>query len=884
MNSRSKNTPSKSNNGTHSKKNMSIYISNLRTKKNHPQKTSLQTIKTPNQNTTTTKNSFNYTPENSTNLQEIDSSDQIQTKYGGDVCKSHNNIKMEYWCLECTKGLCEQCLKSQEHHKTHTITALAIEYDHIYDKVDGQIELVLQAVETHALQIEELKIHQKELEKQYQDATKLANHFVEQKISKIKTHFLDFSKRLSDTEKSLTDYCENLHNQIDSAQTKMENYSRIKAVSSGPQIIKKLSSLVNNQNFDIPSKFEPFNISSIVKPEPTTLDIFVERTNRLGRDQDHIRVEHTMEVCGFLFKFIVHRTRTHNGLATLVMDIELDSNISLEVMEIDCSVTVNKPILDNFNTDNTQHIEFDSKYHNLDKFWCYNTSKRVELWVLEDITCQILAENPALAVLNISVCIGPSTFESKASMQSVYIEHLKTKIQQLEIAPPSQLMSPSRKKYFTNTSSLSSVFNSDGHNLSPVKTSSLYKNKLRRKTEPLFFSSPVNKSNMEFKPKPDQTPNTFDDNFVEEYTLVNTEKASKNIEISNTGIFAGFSDSSHFKAGEKNERHLLGGNDYRVDAFKNIFINSSQDNQTGTNNKYLDTSSNTSGSEKDASEVTSDSDYGSWGRGASKSVPNKLQKKYNKILEQFDKLELLANTVANSESKIHENRKLFQNSEIKNSDQESSIFNSPTIAIKGNISENTFKFDFGSLITPPKTDTIETKEFSADNPNTFIGFSETSKAFPELFNSPELPKEYLDTNQTSESSENEKKDEKVKIFGSVAEREANPFIDGYKSKNKIESATAMVNLMKRFKDFQSFELLKPKHTLDSGVLKYGRSYRVSSIQFDQENVHSDMAEATSDMGIGGKKGKKVRFPTEKHLLETIKVFQPQLARQIEQEQ
>ncbi|OMJ11960.1 hypothetical protein AYI70_g9388, partial [Smittium culicis] len=242
-----------------------------------------------------------------------------QPKHKRDVCEFHSLAKLEYWCLECSAGLCEICLKLQDRHRSHLISSLASEYDRCFDLVDAQIENTLSLAEDIASHIDNFDSDNESLINNYQFAHDLLSTYSQSLFDSLKLSLIDHQENIKLQQSNLTNYCLNLHKHIDSTQTLMETYSRINVVENFHSIISSLSSLSLPNNIPLIPNYSP-NFSDSFKPPPSSINFEIQNSFSLGKNNFPLRINNSLSLFNSSFSFNIHRSRHSDGLPTIVAD------------------------------------------------------------------------------------------------------------------------------------------------------------------------------------------------------------------------------------------------------------------------------------------------------------------------------------------------------------------------------------------------------------------------------------------------------------------------------------------------------------------------------------------------------------------------------------
>ncbi|PVV04796.1 hypothetical protein BB560_000690 [Smittium megazygosporum] len=562
-------------------------------------------------------------------------------RYGGDICRIHDSYKLEFYCHECSAGLCELCLQlnKKEKHKNHSISPLAIEYDKIYDLVDEQLESALVVSDELASNLENLKQNSITLDHSYIQTLKLIEAMKTKVLEKTDNQYKSLQSDCLEYEQQLVQDCERLHRLIDESQTQMEDFSRIGAVVSGPGIIKALKSEAEECSSNSQTMFlDTRHILKHVKPIPTNLSFCVENINRLGRELYHLKVEKIIDLFGAFLKIVVYKSRKENGISVILMDIfflseylptDIDSSSSdtllsaiddylMTEISLDCIIQVSKPDLSIFSYDYEElnDLPIVTIPYDFSKPWKFGESHQIELCELDDSTQSIFHHYPSLEYINITVDVSPYSFEDKSILQEIQIFFLKNQLESLPNSTPTQPQSISSGKSLKCTESPPPKFFSKKSSPKWAKCISTQSN-TDFETQQSFVS---NKLSSRFKAFSDS--NKYDLDYSSPNQFTNSESYyrmdNRNISPSRR-LSPGFVASSSPSLKQP----------IRLNINTELFQSNSQKNSAKENYSDFSDTENSGGIDKKG---------------------RILQEKISDITYRFTRLELLTNTIVNSSS------------------------------------------------------------------------------------------------------------------------------------------------------------------------------------------------------------------------------------------
>ncbi|OLY83667.1 hypothetical protein AYI68_g2190 [Smittium mucronatum] len=701
--------------------------------------------------------------------------DSFQSSFRRDVCDTHSNMRLEYWCLDCSMGLCEICIKQLDRHKLHSITSLASQYDLAYDSIYSKMENTLFVADTVANDLSQLENLSSSLDNNYKIAQNQLQAHLDNLEEETAFSLREAQKTLNQNRLVLTEYCQTLHNLIDTFQTFMEDSSRIEVVENSNQIINSLTSLTAPETIpSIPNSL-PILTSSF-KPQPQEITFVVENSNSLGRINNPIRISHDFTISGFVFQANIRRSRHKDGLPLVLLELTLENQRFSLNSFFDLEVGVSLLNYDSARLGSPSPAPTIS-IPNIE--WSFGQTKQIQLLKFNDSFLSMMNDIPNLDTLSISISLGPSSYRDKSFLQQLYIEKLEQELQELKNG--------------------SSSFSSNS---------------------------------------------TFD--------LQNDESGPSSIEV------------------KKNNQISL---KLKLDSHLNNSVGDSENDSL----KKEDIFSNSE--EPQLIYVIPSDDFSIC------DAIESIEDKYEKISLKISQLELERITKANAISTINK-KELFSrdNKHIHNSIQKFASIDSDSSLEPNSLSGNPIyesidgkdsfsinkRFDFFSLVSNPDND----KESLCEPvPRS----NDKKKSRPSIYlTKPGINpiKDTCNGNSPANSGTSS-----VKNFDSKIEEE---------TKSKVAQIS---------KVYQVTDLLRPKDNLDGGILKSGRSFRVPFAMSEDEEGEmlrpirkakslKTVMSSSSRKGNFTKKRKEVPkevfFPNEKHLLESIRLIQPEMANKLDQ--
>ncbi|OMJ18947.1 hypothetical protein AYI69_g6820 [Smittium culicis] len=778
-----------------------------------------------------------------------------QPKHKRDVCEFHSLARLEYWCLDCSAGLCEICLRLQDRHRSHLISSLASEYDRCFDLVDAQIENTLSLAEDIASHIDNFDSDNESLINNYQFSHDLLSNYSQTLFDSLKLSLNDHQQNIKLQQASLTNYCLNLHNQIDSTQTLMETYSRINVVENFHSIISSLSALSLPNNIPPIPNYSP-NFSDSFKPPPSSLNFEIQNSFNLGKNNFPLRINNSLSLFNSSFSFNIHRSRHSDGLPTIVADISFLNNSILlpnTPISFDLSIHISLP---NFFISNSDNTTFTSEISSDYSPWTFGETKQFLLFKFDDDFLSLMQNTPDLDLISLSFYINPSSYKDQSTLQQIYIDFLERSTSNLNTTSlPTNHHPPSPKKsILTPTHKISKKLVFDSENIPDS-----------------FFSTPTipePKTEDEINNKFNDLIDRFDKLELITNTIANSETKPTPQDLLSRS-YNSEKNISPFYSPTNNIKSL----DTAPIPFNSLSLSQKKFdffNLVSSNNNSLTFLPN--------------------------SIPNINFKKPKPKHKKKPSLKLLSNKPNHSSFPEIDSPFNLENSIIIPTSFHISSSNSTPPTLKPNpliFSDPSPPINTSHSLTElPNTETTPNRALCNDEttPNRALLSSDLSLnnlIFNNTETTPQNPTlPCTDTTPGSANSSRPSSSCSISsslLFSPRPDNISTKFLDNIKAIPK-----------KPAKEYQVFDLLKPKDNFDSGVLKIGRSFRVSSIQLDDYSLESlptpqsslPPSKSTSQSATFLKKRKKVsksvRFPNEKHLLESIRIIQPKLANKINQ--